>query len=263
MGCGRPVSRASLAALALIAVVVALSVAAPASAKVSKTGGKGKKKGSSGGGAETTPSADSSSSSSDSSSTSKSNKCFPADATVTLATGATRRMDELVIGDNVLAAITPRGPVFSPVFMFTHRDPTLVSDFVTLSTSSNTSLSLSPGHYVYLSTSSRPVPASAVRSGDSLVVRAGGCGCGCGMSARPSVVTSVSKTERVGLYNPQTVYGDIYVNGVRASTYTTAVEPTVAHAVLAPFRAVHSVFGVDMSGGVLENGLPGVIAAMF
>jgi Hint module len=269
-----PAQRASLAASLLLAAVLLLSATAPTLARSTGNTGKSGKSGKPGKSGtpgkptstkkkkkspskqhneETTPEATSAS-------TPQEGTCFPAGASVTLATGATRRMDELLLGDNVLAAITPRGPVFSPVFMFTHRDPSPVSDFVTLSTSSNTSLSLSPGHYVYLSTSSRAVPASAVRPGDSLTVRAEGCGCG--MSARPSVVTSVTKRERVGLYNPQTVHGDIYVDGVRASTYTTAVEPTVAHAVLAPFRAVHSVFGVDVSGGVFENGLPAFLGAV-
>jgi Hint module len=147
--------------------------------------------------------------------TSQEGTCFPAVASVLFATGATRRVDELLLGD-APRRHHPAGPLFSFVIMFTHHDPSSVSGFATLSTSSNASLSLSPGHFVYLSSSSRPVPASAVRPGDSLTDRGWGCRCGCVTSARPSVVTSV--TERVGLCNPQTVYGDIYVNGVRAST---------------------------------------------
>jgi hypothetical protein len=52
----------------------------------------------------------------------------------------------------------------------------------------------------------------------------------------------------VGLYNPQTLHGDIVVDGVRASTYTEAVDPVFAHAVLAPVRAVYRWFGVEVGG---------------
>lgn len=40
-----------------------------------------------------------------------------------------------------------------------------------------------------------------------------------------------------GLYNPQTLHGDIVVDGVVVSTYTESVEMGMAHALLAPIRA--------------------------
>lgn len=54
---------------------------------------------------------------------------------------------------------------------------------------------------------------------------------------------SVRKVEKEGLYNPQTVHGDIVVDGIVASVYTEAVQPRVAHAMLAPMRAVRDEFG--------------------
>ena len=60
-------------------------------------------------------------------------------------------------------------------------------------------------------------------------------------------VTGVDVVERVGLYNPQTVAGDIFVDGVLASTYTTAVEPELAHALLTPLRAAFRAMGVGVS----------------
>jgi Hint module len=43
---------------------------------------------------------------------------------------------------------------------------------------------------------------------------------------------------REGLFNPQTLHGDVVVDGLRASSYTTAVEPAVAHRLLWPLRVL-------------------------
>jgi hypothetical protein len=42
------------------------------------------------------------------------------------------------------------------------------------------------------------------------------------------------------------------VDGIRASTYTTAVDPLFAHAILAPLRAVYGILGWYSS--LLEDG---------
>lgn len=47
-----------------------------------------------------------------------------------------------------------------------------------------------------------------------------------------------------GLYNPQTLDGEIVVDGLLASTYTTAVAPAVAHAWLAPARLAYQLCGL-------------------
>jgi hypothetical protein len=51
-----------------------------------------------------------------------------------------------------------------------------------------------------------------------------------------SLEKSVTRVRRAGLYNPQTIAGDVVVDGMLIATYTTAVEPAVAHALLLPFR---------------------------
>lgn len=147
--------------------------------------------------------------------------CFPADGQVKLDDGSFKRMDQLVIGDNVQVAPN----TYSKIFSFTHQDARSFQSFVSLKTASGHELVVTPSHYVYADDVS--MPAKDVRKGMTLRVETG----------LPSVVVDVGRVKKAGLYNPQTVQGDIMVNGVLATTYTSAVEPVTAHAMLAPFRA--------------------------
>jgi Hint module len=73
------------------------------------------------------------------------------------------------------------------------------------------------------------------------------------------VITHVSTVWSRGLYNPQTIHGDVVVDGVCASTYTTAVSPAFAHAVLAPALATYQLIGWATSA--LDDGSP--VAGLF
>lgn len=154
--------------------------------------------------------------------------CFPASASVTVSDGSKKAMSQLQLGDRVAVG----GGLFSEVFMFTHRIAEGTHDFVKLDSESGASLRLTAGHFLPIN--GRYVPASAAKIGD-LVQLANG------LSSR---IVSIESVKDTGLYNPQTAHGDIVVDGIRASTYTTAVEPRVAHALLAPLRAACDAFGV-------------------
>jgi hypothetical protein len=166
--------------------------------------------------------------------------CFPAAARVELDDGSSRTMGQLSVGDRVKVG----AGAFSDVFMFTHRTADIWSPFVTLSTASGEALSLSPGHY--LQTSAGLVAAGTVKAGDVVTLGSG----------ESTAVTAVSTGTRRGLYNPQTVSGSIVVDGIVASTYTAAVEPALAHTLLAPFRAAYRWAGMTTS--MLEAGSPGL-----
>lgn len=161
--------------------------------------------------------------------------CFPAAATVELQTGAVVRMDALSIGDTVKVGAGE----YSRVFMFTHKTAGARHAFVTLTTASGAALALTRGHYLYAN--GALVAAAAVRVGDVLALGDG----------RASPVVQVGSAPGGGLYNPQTVHGDVVVDGVLASTYTTAVEPRLAHAALAPLRVL-DWFGLSCTA--LEDG---------
>lgn len=163
--------------------------------------------------------------------------CFPASASVTLKTGKVTTMDELVVGDSVLT----RDGHFSEIYAFAHKLSSVHPKFYRIATRSGHSLTLSSGHYLYLNGQMQAAKTAMV--GDHLVLGSG-------------VETKIASIEeRVfgrGLYNPMTVSGDILVNGLLASTYTTAVEPALSHALLMPPRVIYEWYGLDATFGILE-----------
>jgi hypothetical protein len=162
--------------------------------------------------------------------------CFPAHATVELESGLRLRMDELRVGHRVRVA----KDTFSDVFLFTHKLERATAGFVFILTASGHSLSLTPGHYIYANGATL-VPAASVQVGDELTLASGAL----------SPVVSISEVVHAGVYNPQTLHGDIVIDGIVASTYTTAVSPMVGHASLSPLRALYSALGLTAG---LPNG---------
>jgi Hint module len=162
-----------------------------------------------------------------------------------------KRMDEVVVGDRVM--VSP--DEFSEVFMFTHKVATGSFSFLSITTEFGSTIALSEGHYIYAN--GVLVPASDVRVGDVVQLASGDI----------SAVSDVSRKLSAGLYNPQTLHGDIMVSGIRASTYTTAVEPRLAHSGLAPLRTVYRLLGLstslfDMGADTIAEALPSGVAVL-
>ncbi|KAA8499926.1 Protein hedgehog [Porphyridium purpureum] len=167
--------------------------------------------------------------------------CFPAAATVLLVDGTVRAMEHLMIGDRVLTG-NPKQPV-SDIYLFGHRTQVGMFDFLELGTSNGRSLTLSPGHYVH--TMRRGVQqARYIRKGDELVDTDG----------QAAAVESILQTRQRGLYNPHTMQGDLLVNGFRASSYTHAVPPGLAHVMLGPVRVLYSISHAQLFS-CIEKGL--------
>lgn len=169
--------------------------------------------------------------------------CFPAHATVTLQSGGHKRMDDLVIGDSVLVSLPSSSSssekrLYSTVFLFTHNDHNRVySRFVTLVTAGGHNLTATAGHYVYVDGGTL-TRMRDVRVGMTLT-KAHDVG---QQRRRRVTVTKVTTgvTAR-GLFNPQTVHGDIVVDGVTATTFTQAIDPVRASVLLAPLRGLYGV----------------------
>jgi hypothetical protein len=166
----------------------------------------------------------------------KGRHCFPGNALAELKSGYYRRLDRLLVGDQVKVSEN----TFSDVFMFTHKDSETKSEFVRIVLASSHSIRLTPGHYIYAN--GEVIPAGLVKVGDELMLGTGA----------KSAVVSVSTSVETGIYNPQTLHGDIVVDGVVSSTYTTALSPALGHATLAPLRLVYFVFGVTLR--IFESG---------
>lgn len=146
--------------------------------------------------------------------------CFPAVMQV-IRNGQSVSIAQLRISDNVLVAPN----TYSTVFAFTHSVSSIITPFIRLVTLNHT-LILSADHYVYVN--SQPRLARHVHRGDVLSHLNG-----------PMQVQKVDVVHLKGLYNPQTLHGDIIVNGFRVTTYTKHGGGVVGgHALLAPIRAI-------------------------
>eukprot|EP00168_Porphyra_purpurea_P019269 TRINITY_DN759_c0_g1_i10.p1 TRINITY_DN759_c0_g1~~TRINITY_DN759_c0_g1_i10.p1 ORF type:complete len:453 (+),score=147.25 TRINITY_DN759_c0_g1_i10:159-1361(+) len=178
-------------------------------------------------------------------------ECFPAAATVQLEGGGVTTMDRLSVGDRVRTA----SGSYSDVFLFTHAEATGDHTYIRLSTAAG-ALTATRGHYVLVNGGVRTA-AAAVVVGDVLShLPAGVCG-----GASEAIVTGVATVTRAGLFNPQTLDGTIVVDGFAASTYTTAVEPVLAAAALAPLRAAYAWLGWS-AGGLSRGGPRALVAAL-
>jgi len=165
-----------------------------------------------------------------------SGSCFPGNATVQLEDGSSKTMSALEIGDKVL---TENGE-YSDVYMFSHRLTDIRSAFVRIAAGGH-SLMLTANHYLYVN--DKLAVASTVKVGDKVK----------GHDGSDITVTSVEAAWADGLYNPHTMNGDIVVDGILTSTYTSDINPSLAHAALWPVRMLHSL-GQNVVGEAFHAG---------
>ncbi|KAA8495435.1 hypothetical protein FVE85_1590 [Porphyridium purpureum] len=178
-----------------------------------------------------------------------SSNCFAADARVRLESGALTRMDELKVGDRVWIG----GDQFSDVYFFGHADRNSVSrDFVSIQLESGATVELTKDHLVRDARGGRYVAAQHVRVGDSLYDAVHGIS---------HVVHVQHNLEKRGLFNPHTMHGDIVVGNVLVSSFTTAVNPFLAHILLLPERLAYLV-GTRAYGKMLEAQTPAVLVSL-
>ncbi len=109
--------------------------------------------------------------------------------------------------------------------------PQATSSFYNIRTTSGHSLVLSAKHYVHVLPHYDLVQARNLQIGQVVELANG----------TASAIASITKERHDGLYNPHTLDGKIVVNGVLASCYTGSIEPTLAHALLWPLRALYAV----------------------
>lgn len=163
--------------------------------------------------------------------------CLPADAMVAMDGGLQRykRADELDEGDNT--------HIGGKVFMFTHRDAHRTAQFVRMETSEYDGesgvgvLEVTPGHFVYAN--GHLIPARDVRIGDWLQKSSDD-----GSNPSKNRVVNIRHVMKQGVYNPETMTGDIGVNEFVVSTYTEAIHPNAAHPLLTPLRMIYHVLNL-------------------
>lgn len=166
---------------------------------------------------------------------SRKSACLHGDGKVVLKSGMEKSVRDLLVGDTVLVG---QG-TYSRVFLFTHRDENESAVFIRIKASDerNRSFTVTVTTMHYLYTDRGLVQAGQVTVRDRILHANG-----------PWIsVVHVFRFKDRGIFNPQTLHGDIVVNGIRLSTFTSTIEANTAHSLLAPLRAVYVACGIHLS----------------
>lgn len=120
-------------------------------------------------------------------------------------------------------------PSFQPVFMFSHQEHNVLTNFVSLSTASKATIMASADHYLWSHPKSNHHDAASLQP---ILVPVGEVYAGwvfhvTSQLIEPSMVMSISTVCGRGLYNPHTASGSIIVNNILASTFTTRLPPSL------------------------------------
>lgn len=148
-------------------------------------------------------------------------ECFPGDAQVQTRGGVRIRMRELKLGDEVLVGKDD----YAEVFLWTHARNERWSLFVGVKRDSEEISWMSRGHLV--ETVDGIKMGQDIQIGDWVKEIDGW-----------KQVIWVGRKWMKGLYNPQTLSGEIVVNGLVCLTYTKTIRPQMARALLVPMRAI-------------------------
>jgi len=130
--------------------------------------------------------------------------CFSGESTIETQNKGTIKMDQLELGDKVLAD----NDVYEEVYSFGHHNKDMQGEYLQIATVSKRKLELTPDHMVFVE-GDHAVPASAVEVGDKLMVSGG----------QLDVVKSIKTVVRKGAYAPFTASGTLMVNDVKSSSF--------------------------------------------
>jgi hypothetical protein len=135
--------------------------------------------------------------------------CFSASAKVNVQGHGTLAMKDLQVGDQVMT----KSGSFQPVYAMDHVDRNKPTNFIQIFTHGKMDpLEITSNHMLFVATAAKPVPASHVKVGDTVLGIHG-----------PTKVTKLSHVQRNGFYNALTASGTIVVNDIVASTYGTPI----------------------------------------
>lgn len=177
----------------------------------------------------------------------KTGGCFPGGALVRLENGSRKAMQDLQLGERVLASLHGDGSgklIFSEVIAFLDRQSSARTLFYTIETESGAALSLTAAHLLFVAEGNcsgseprgqlRTVFASEVQLGQCVVLAQGP-----GQEGSLSRVTRIQLQEDTGVFAPLTLHGTVAVNDIVSSCYATMDEHWLAHVAFGPLRALH------------------------
>ncbi|XP_062871103.1 desert hedgehog protein [Trichomycterus rosablanca] len=172
--------------------------------------------------------------------------CFSASGLVTVAAGLQKPVSHLQPGDSVLALSESGNMIFSRVLLFIHLDSKRRFDFLILSTEDGQQLALTANHLIFMAASYKlnhheysACFASRVRRGAYVLIS------GKDGRTHPSKIVSVMQEERIGVYAPLTEHGNLFVDGVLASSYASIEDHRLAHWAFGPVRIMFKLFVAD------------------
>eukprot|EP00794_Sanderia_malayensis_P003176 gene3176-3646_t len=171
------------------------------------------------------------------------NSCFPSRATVITENGQQKRMDNLAVGENVLAMTSSGALVYSPVIMFLDARPhTLIRNYVSIKTFEPTErrIELTKKHLVFASQDGvkfQTVFAERVQPGDYIKVLTSN-----NSALVVAQVNEVAVESYEGAFAPLTEHGTVIVNSAAASCYALTEEHDIAHWSFLPWRYIYNVY---------------------
>eukprot|EP00898_Chlorokybus_atmophyticus_P005778 jgi/Chlat1/6200/Chrsp44S05798 len=175
--------------------------------------------------------------------------CFPGDATVQLENGQKIAMSKLMPGARVQTLNKNGKVVYTDVMLFHHAvngpadgAPSPMLSIAYESEGRAGSLRLSPEHMLYTAPSTnasavKVVPAMALKAGDLVLVESAG------RSVAVEIVGISKAAAASSYYAPETMSGNLLVDGVLVSTYARPANTHEgAHMSMAPMRALYRMF---------------------
>ncbi|KAI4459240.1 hedgehog [Holotrichia oblita] len=159
--------------------------------------------------------------------------CFSAESTVISETGATRKLQDLRIGEKILSMdLDTQEFVYSEVILFLDWDPSQRRDFLKIELQSGRTLTVTPSHLIFQIANdnrSRTIYAAKLKTGDRVLV----------LDSKKLIEDSIVKVRQIvstGVFAPLTLTGTVVVDGVLASCYATIDSQSIAHWAFTPIR---------------------------
>ncbi|KAF4089568.1 hypothetical protein AMELA_G00067330 [Ameiurus melas] len=183
----------------------------------------------------------------------KSGGCFPGSAHVRLKDGAMKKVKDLKVGDEVLAADEFGNLVYSEFIMFVDRDDVRRRVFHVIETRNPpTRIALTAAHLLFIVQNSTLTEtfASDITPGQEVMILDEG-----GRSLHAVMVDRIYEEEREGSFAPLTGHGTIVVDDILASCYAAVQNQKLAHLAFAPVRLVHKVAPFLFNRSVQNDGV--------
>ena len=137
-------------------------------------------------------------------------------------------MEELKVGEKVMAIDQNGRTVLSEVTMFLHKNTNTTSEHhLKLSTENGKTVTLTQLHLIWVATDEQYIFAKDVQVGQLIAVYDA-----CQDHLRRSRVTRIEELPKRGMYAPLTAVGTLLVNDVHVSCYASFQSHRVSHAVV-------------------------------